>query len=76
MLEIKIGRYKHYKGNTYQVIDTAVHSETLEKMVIYKSEYDSPDFKKGTVWVRPLSMFQEKININGEIQSRFSFIEN
>ena len=76
MTELKIGRYEHYKGNTYQVIDIAIHSESLEKMVVYKSEYDSSDFKKGTIWVRPLSMFLEKIESNGETKERFTYLGN
>jgi hypothetical protein len=76
MTELKIGKYEHYKGNTYQVIDIAIHSESLEKMVVYKSENDSSDFKKGTIWVRPLSMFLEKIETNGETKERFTYLGN
>tara|TARA_B110001454_G_C12354570_1_gene281709 strand:+ start:113 stop:331 length:219 start_codon:yes stop_codon:yes gene_type:complete len=67
---IKKGKYKHYKGNLYEVIDVAQHSESLENMVIYRALYD--DFG---LWVRPLSMFIEEIESNGVIQKRFAFIE-
>lgn len=60
---IKKGIYRHYKGNLYEVIDVARHSESLEDMVVYRALYG--DFK---LWVRPLKMFLEDIEINGEIQ--------
>lgn len=67
---IKKGKYRHYKGNLYEVIDIALHSESLEEMVVYKELYG--DFK---LWVRSLKMFLENVEINGEIQKRFAFIE-
>lgn len=59
--------YKHYKGKLYQVIDMATHSETLEEMVVYRQLYGEK-----SLWVRPLVMFLENININGELRPRFS----
>ena len=67
---IKKGTYRHYKGNLYEVIDVARHSESLEDMVVYRALYG--DFK---LWVRPLKMFLEDIEINGEIQKRFELNE-
>lgn len=67
---IKKGIYRHYKGNLYEVIDVARHSESLEDMVVYRALYG--DFK---LWVRPLKMFLEDIEINGETQKRFEFNE-
>ncbi|ANN97205.1 TPA: DUF1653 domain-containing protein [Legionella pneumophila] len=67
---IKKGIYRHYKGNLYEVIDVARHSESLEDMVVYRALYG--DFK---LWVRPLKMFLEDIEINGEIQKRFELNE-
>ncbi|HAT9394773.1 TPA: DUF1653 domain-containing protein, partial [Legionella pneumophila subsp. pneumophila] len=57
-------------GNLYEVIDVARHSESLEDMVVYRALYG--DFK---LWVRPLKMFLEDIEINGEIQKRFELNE-
>lgn len=67
---IKKGIYRHYKGNLYEVIDIARHSESLEDMVVYRALYG--DFK---LWVRPLKMFLEDIEINGELQKRFELNE-
>lgn len=66
------GLYKHYKGNIYEVIGIARHSETLEKMVVYKATYQP---EGDNLWVRPMSMFNETILINGEPVKRFSKIE-
>ncbi|AMV16146.1 Uncharacterized protein conserved in bacteria [Legionella pneumophila] len=67
---IKKGIYRHYKGNLYEVIDIARHSESLEDMVVYRALYG--DFE---LWVRPLKMFLENIEINGELQKRFELHE-
>lgn len=69
-LSIQKGKYRHYKGNLYEVTGTARHSETLENMVIYKALYG--DFG---IWVRPLKMFLEDVNVDGKIQKRFEPIE-
>lgn len=60
------GRYKHYKGNEYEVIGTAKHSETEEEFVVYYS-VKSPE----QLWVRPLTMFVELIELNGGKIQRF-----
>lgn len=65
------GRYRHYKGNYYQVIDTARHSETEELMVVYRCLYGDHG-----LWVRPLEMFLEDVMLDGHIQKRFEFCEN
>lgn len=67
--KIKNGVYRHYKGNKYEVIGMATHSETLEEMVIYKALYDD-----GKVWVRPAAMWNEEITINGKSVKRFQII--
>lgn len=54
---LKAGIYRHYKGNEYEVIDIATHSETEEKMVLYKALYG-----EFGLWVRPLSMFDETMD--------------
>jgi hypothetical protein len=73
---IKLGKYKHYRGGEYEVLGIAVHSETLEELVMYKMLYDSKDYKKGTVWVRPLKMFTEKVMFNGKEVNRFEYMGN
>jgi len=66
---IPLGVYRHYKGNQYEVIGSAKHSETLEDMVIYKALYGD-----GGTWVRPLSMWENLIEVEGKIMKRFEFI--
>ncbi|MEK6908751.1 MAG: DUF1653 domain-containing protein [Nanoarchaeota archaeon] len=73
---MKLGRYKHYKGNFYEVIALAKHSETLEELVVYKALYDSKDFGNNAVWVRPIKMFEESLDFEGKIVKRFTFIES
>lgn len=72
MKYIKLGKYKHYKGNFYKVIGVAKHSETLEELVVYEALYDNPE---GKLWVRPLKMFTEEIEVDGKKMPRFEFIE-
>lgn len=63
------GKYRHYKGNEYLVVDIATHSETEEEMVVYKALYGD-----GKLWVRPLSMWNEKVEANGKEVLRFTYI--
>ncbi len=70
---LKLGVYKHYKGNKYLVIGLAKHSETLEHMVVYTTLYDNQESK---MWIRPLTMFFEEIEINGIKQARFTYQDN
>ena len=75
MQEVKLGKYKHYKGKFYQVIGAALHSETLEEFVVYKPLY-TPEIKfKDRLWIRPKSMFLEKVNLEGKLMQRFEFVE-
>ena len=69
-MSVKPGVYKHYKGNLYEVICTAKHTETMEDLVVYKALYG----ERGT-WIRPLCMFTENIELDGEAIPRFQFIE-
>lgn len=69
MEEIKLGRYKHFKGNEYTVLGVAKNSETLEDMVIYRAEYGAREF-----WVRPASMWNETVERDGKIFKRFVFL--
>jgi hypothetical protein len=70
---IKTGIYRHYKGNLYEVIGTARHSETFEILVLYKALYQS---EGENLWVRPEKMFLEKVEVEGKVTPRFSFVEN
>lgn len=69
MNEIKLGKYRHFKGNEYEVIGIANHSETLEKMVIYRALYGEKE-----IWVRPAEMWNEEITRDGKIFKRFQYI--
>ena len=66
---ILLGVYRHYRGNRYEVIGFAKHSETLEDMVIYKALYG----EKST-WVRPLSMWSELVEVDGKSVKRFEYV--
>ena len=70
---IEKGFYQHFKGKRYQVVDVAMHSETLEPMVVYKALYKA-DFPEGQLWVRPLKMFQENVTLNGKNIPCFKYI--
>ena len=69
MEEIKIGRYRHFKGNEYEVLYLAKHSETLEPMVVYRALYGEHG-----VWVRPASMWNETVEREGRTYVRFSCV--
>lgn len=71
---IKPGKYRHYKGHEYEVIDIARHSETLEEMVVYRALYESKDFGKDTLWVRPAHMFTEVVTTDSKQIPRFEYI--
>ncbi len=67
-MEIKLGNYRHFKGEVYEVVGLGKHSETLEELVIYKND-------KSEVWVRPKKMFFENILIDGKKIPRFEYLE-
>jgi len=71
---IKLGTYIHYKGTKVEVIGTALHSETLEEMVVYNHPDPMKGKKENTMWVRPKKMFLEKVSINDKQIPRFKFI--
>ena len=65
------GRYRHYKGMQYEVIDTVRHSETLEPMTLYRALYGEHG-----LWVRPAAMFAEEVVIDGVRQPRFTRLQD
>ena len=69
MEDIKLGRYRHFKGNEYEVIAIAKHSETTEDYVVYKALYGD-----GGMWVRPASMWNETIERDGMTYKRFTYM--
>ena len=69
MDEIKPGRYRHFKGNEYEVIGLARHSETQEEMGVYRALYG--DFG---LWVRPAQMWNETVERDGKTFRRFTYI--
>lgn len=68
---IELGKYRHFKGNEYEVIGLAKHSETLELMVVYR-----PLYGEGGLWVRPLAMWNEEITRDGKTFKRFQKIKD
>ena len=68
-MQIKLGIYQHYKGNYYQVIGLARHSETLEESVVYQALYGNFG-----MWVRPIKMFASNVEVEGKEIARFRFI--
>jgi len=69
MSDLQPGRYRHFKGNEYQVIGTATHSETGDILVVYRPLYGDQ-----ALWVRPLAMFTETVERDGKVQPRFARI--
>lgn len=67
---IKLGKYRHFKGKEYEVIGIAKHSETLEDMVVYRQLYEPYG-----LWVRPASMWEEKVERDGKVYTRFTYID-
>lgn len=74
MSDLKLGKYKHYKGTIVEVIGVALHSETLEKMVVYRHSDSIKGLGENSLWVRPLSMFLETVSKGGKDVPRFKFI--
>ena len=75
MPKIKLGKYRHFKGNLYEVLGIALHSETLEELVLYKALYVSKEFGENSLWVRPKDMFFEEVEVLGKKVPRFEYIQ-
>ncbi|MBN50371.1 MAG: hypothetical protein CMN85_12625 [Spongiibacteraceae bacterium] len=69
--DLPLGRYQHYKGGEYDIIGVARHSETDERVVVYR-----PLYGEGALWVRPLDMFLETVVVAGEVIPRFRLISD
>lgn len=67
--EPRPGRYRHYKGDEYEVVGVARHSETEERLVVYRPLYNDTG-----LWLRPLAMFLETVLVNGEPVPRFAYV--
>ncbi len=73
---VNLGKYLHFKGKLHEVIGVARHSETLEELIVYRALYDSEEFGKNALWVRPKKMFFEEVEIDGKKVPRFKFVES
>ncbi len=65
--EVSKGKYRHFKGDEYEVLEVGTHTETSEHLVVYKAV-------SGEVWIRPVAMFLETVTIDGETKPRFERI--
>ena len=63
------GKYRHYKGNEYELLYTALHSEEMVPVIVYRALYGS-----GCIWVRPAYMWDEQVQVNGECLNRFTYV--
>ena len=70
-MSIKLGKYRYYKGNFYNVIAVAKHSETLKEFVVYEALYDN---KVSKFWVRPIELFTDTVEVDGKIVKRYEFV--
>jgi len=68
-MSLKLGRYRHFKGGEYEVKGVATHSENGDQLVVY-----TPLYGEGGLWVRPLAMFLEEVECEGELRPRFMFV--
>lgn len=73
MTDIKLGQYRHFKGDIVEVIGLARHSETLEELVVYK-HITGAKAGEEHYWVRPVKMFEEEVEVNGQKLPRFTLL--
>ena len=69
-MDLKPGIYRHFKGNRYELLGVAKHSETLEPMVVYRALYGEHG-----MWIRPASMWNETVVREGNVYQRFTFLD-
>ncbi len=69
--QLKTGKYRHYKGKEYEVIGVALHSETLEEMVVYRALYEN---ELSQLWSRPIRLFLGTVEVDGRPVKRFEHI--
>ena len=72
---MKLGKYKHYKGGLYRVIGVArLEADPSEEFVVYKALYESDEFGKDALWIRPKGIFAQKVIFKGKSVPRFKFV--
>lgn len=74
MPDVQPGIYEHYKGKRYEVIGLAIHSETREELVVYRTLYAVPELPPNILFVRPKKMFLENVLMDDKEVPRFKFI--
>ena len=75
-MHIPTGIYRHYRGQDYEVIGNAIHTESREWMVVYKALYPTPELPDGTMFVRPAEQFTSTVEVDGTYVKRFQKITN
>ena len=73
--DIKLGKYKHFKGEVYEVVGGCVHTETMKPLVLYKSLTGTKEYPADIIWARPKAMFLDKVVYNNEEIPRFKYIK-
>ncbi|MFN8634461.1 MAG: DUF1653 domain-containing protein [Chloroflexota bacterium] len=75
---MKLGRYRHYKGQEYEVLGVVMHTESNEKLVLYRALYDIPslrdEYGPDPWFVRPYTMFNENVTVDGRSVARFEYL--
>ncbi|MBU1149172.1 DUF1653 domain-containing protein [Patescibacteria group bacterium] len=74
MEKVKPGKYQHYKGQYYQVIGVAHHSETKEELVVYRALYHSEEYGQDALWVRPKDDFLSDVEWQGKKRTHFKYV--
>ena len=74
MPELEHGIYEHYKGKRYELVSLGYIEATMERVVIYRPLYATPDIEPNSLWVRPLSNFTETVAVGGKEVPRFKLV--